>query len=103
MHFSLFFVGVLFCNAIPHLAAGLCGLPFPTPFAKPRGKGDSSPFVNALWGFANFATGLYLLSRHPFEFKMNPNMFITLSGGLLLAVYLSRHFGKVQASKRSSI
>ncbi len=99
MHFSLFFVGVLVCNSIPHLAAGLCGRPFPTPFAKPRGVGDSSPFINALWGFANFATGLYLLARHPFEFKMSPNMLIILAGALLMAVYLSHHFGKVQSKK----
>jgi hypothetical protein len=31
-----FFLGAFFCNAIPHLANGLRGEPFQTPFAKPR-------------------------------------------------------------------
>ena len=101
MHLSLFFVGALLCNSIPHLAAGLCGRPFPTPFARPRGIGDSSPMVNAIWGMANFAAGLCLLAWQPFEFKMSANLLITFVGGVAMAVFLSWHFGNVQSRKTS--
>jgi len=37
----IFFAGAFLCNCIPHLCAGLQGMPFPTPFAKPRGIGKS--------------------------------------------------------------
>lgn len=37
IYVTLFFAGVFLCNAVPHLAAGLQGQPFPTPFARPRG------------------------------------------------------------------
>jgi hypothetical protein len=45
---ALFFAGAFLCNSIPHLTKGLQGEPFPSPFAKPPGKGNSSPLVNFL-------------------------------------------------------
>ena len=60
---ATFLAGAFLCNCIPHLGAGLQGIPFPTPFAKPRGIGNSSPLVNFLWGVFNLCVGLYLLSR----------------------------------------
>ncbi len=102
MHFSLFFAGVLFCNSIPHLISALCGKPFPTPFAKPRGIGDSTPLVNLIWGFVNFSAGLYLLARHPVALKFDANLLLPLVGGLATGIYLALHFGKVQANKRSN-
>jgi hypothetical protein len=41
IYLALFFAGAFLCNAIPHLAAGTMGMPFPTPFARPRGIGNS--------------------------------------------------------------
>ena len=93
---ALLFVGAFFCNAIPHLAAGLQGVPFPTPFATPRGVGNSSPFLNFLWGFFNFAVGLVLLSNHPVVVGLNLDCVMIAAGALLLGTYLSRHFGKVR-------
>src|SRR5947209_18959266 len=60
-----FFAGVLLCNCIPHLACGLRGEPFPTPFAKPRGIGHSSSLLNFLWGSLNLFVGGSLLSLFP--------------------------------------
>jgi hypothetical protein len=40
--FTLFIAGAFLCNAMPYLTSGLQGTPFPTPFAKPPGVGDSS-------------------------------------------------------------
>ncbi len=45
--------GLFFANAVPHFVAGISGDSFPTPFARPPGKGLSSPTVNVLWALAN--------------------------------------------------
>ena len=49
-------------NMVPHFVTGICGDRFPSPFAKPPGKGLSSPLVNVLWALLNLAIG-YLLFR----------------------------------------
>ncbi len=56
-----FFAGAFLTNAIPHFFRGVSGQPFPTPFAKPPGRGLSPPVVNVLWGFANLVIGYVLL------------------------------------------
>src|ERR1700744_3680054 len=94
---ALFFAGAFLCNSIPHLAAGLQGVPFPTPFAKPRGIGNSSPPVNFLWGAFNVAAGLALIARHPVALGPKAGGVALAVGALLLGVYLSRHFGKVRS------
>jgi hypothetical protein len=94
---SAFLAGALLCNCIPHLGAGLQGTPFPTPFARPRGVGESSPLVNFLWGAANVGAGLTILARHPVVLGPNANCVALAAGALLLGVYLSRHFGRVRA------
>src|SRR6266567_5606107 len=47
------FAGALLANAIPHTVQGICGNRFQTPFASPRGAGESSAIVNVIWGFGN--------------------------------------------------
>jgi hypothetical protein len=64
MHYVLtFFAGAFLCNCIPHLSSGLRGAPFPTPFAKPKGVGNSPPFLNFLWGSFNLFIGIYAWKR----------------------------------------
>ncbi|WP_394781388.1 hypothetical protein [Undibacterium sp.] len=92
-----FFAGAFLCNCIPHLAAGLQGLPFPTPFATPRGVGNSTPFVNVLWGFLNLIVGLALLANFPVAMSFSVDFLLVLAGALALGVYLSLHFGKVKS------
>jgi len=91
-----FFTGVFLCNSLPHLSCGLRGEIFPTPFAKPRGKGPSSPLVNFLWGALNLLIGLVLLSRHPVTVGLDPDFFALGVGVLVIGVYLAIHFGKVR-------
>jgi len=95
----LVLAGALLCNAIPHLAAGLRGEPFPTPFSRPRGVGLSSPVRNFLWGTANLAGGVALaLWRLPVvdrDFGLTAMAVGWLAIGLLMA----RHFGKVRAGR----
>jgi hypothetical protein len=57
---ACFTAGLFLSNGIPHFVKGVCGDRFPTPFAKPPGKGLSSATVNVAWGIFNFAVGLWL-------------------------------------------
>jgi hypothetical protein len=96
-----FFAGAFLCNCIPHLACGLRGEIFPTPFAKPRGKGPSSPLLNFLWGAFNVLVGLFLLSRHPVAVDLTPEFVALTAGALAIGIYLSLHFGKVRQDRSS--
>lgn len=97
---AAFFAGAFLCNGIPHLVCGLQGSPFPTPFARPRGIGDSPPLVNFLWGLFNLLLGLALLAAFPLSIGLNLPFVACLLGALALGTYLSRHFGAVRAGKR---
>ena len=52
-YIAYFFGGAFLVNAVPHFTSGVSGRRFPTPFASPPGKGQSSPTVNVLWDSAN--------------------------------------------------
>jgi hypothetical protein len=47
-------------NVVPHLVHGISGDRFPTPFAKPPGKGLSSPTLNVVWALFNLVVGYIL-------------------------------------------
>jgi len=91
--------GALLCNCIPHLASGLRGEAFPTPFASPPGKGRSPPVTNFVWGTANLLFGISLLPQLD---DADPRLgrLALLVGFLLLGLYLSRHFGQIRAARR---
>jgi hypothetical protein len=59
---AAFFAGIFLTNVVPHFVHGTSGDRFPTPFAKPPGKGLSSPTLNAAWALVNLLLG-YLLFR----------------------------------------
>ena len=99
---ALLLAGALLCNCVPHLAAGLQGLPFPTPFARPRGIGNSSPLLNFLWGAFNVFAGLAILSYHPVALAPNYDCLAIAAGALLLGTYLSRHFDEVRKGRVSA-
>jgi hypothetical protein len=88
---------MLLANCLPHLIEGMAGRPFPSPFASPPGFGDSSPVVNACWGFANLAGGVLLLAYFPPTSR--EAWILVAAGGLSMAVLLARHFGAVRAKK----
>lgn len=95
------FIGALLCNSVPHLVCGLTGERFPTPFAKPRGVGLSSPLINFIWGALNALIALLLIFKSESSFAQPHNLIPAAIGFLLMGLYLSVHFGKVkQASKR---
>jgi hypothetical protein len=45
---ACFFAGAFLANVVPHFFHGISGDRFPTPFAKPPGRGLSSPTVNVI-------------------------------------------------------
>lgn len=92
----LFLAGALVTNSIPHLAAGLRGEPFPTPFARPRGVGDSPPLTNFLWGYVNAGIGCAVLLHWFFAADHKGGFAAVAAGALAIGVYLSIHFGKVR-------
>jgi hypothetical protein len=93
-----FLAGLLICNAVPHLGAGLRGEAFPTPFARPRGVGLSAPVVNVVWGWINLFLGLAILPRLVLFSPVMPlfnSLWVSFALGFLLAgIYLSHHFGR---------
>jgi hypothetical protein len=92
---AYFFAGAFAANAIPHFVSGTMGRPFQSPFAKPPGKGLSSPTVNVVWGFFNAVLG-YLLVAHvgAFDPRMTTHILALGLGALLIGVFSARHFGQ---------
>jgi hypothetical protein len=97
-----FGAGVFVCNGIPHLACGLRGESFPTPFAKPPGFGLSSAMTNTLWAILNLIIGWVLLSRAPFSIGFSLEALWFLAGFVLTSVQLSWHFGSVRKKRDPS-
>jgi hypothetical protein len=63
-HFlAYFFAGAFFANFVPHFVSGVLGRTFPTPFASPPFRGQSSSRVNVLYGLCNLAVAYTLLLR----------------------------------------
>src|SRR5512135_347422 len=94
-YLSYFFGGAFFANAIPHFVNGVMGRPFQSPFASPPGQGLSSAMVNVLWGAFNLFLGYLLVCRvGTFELRKTKHVLIAGSGALLMALMLSRAFGR---------
>ncbi|MGC1415784.1 MAG: hypothetical protein WA817_10905 [Candidatus Acidiferrum sp.] len=94
VYLAYFFGGAFLVNAVPHFVSGVCGRPFPSPFASPPGRGMSSPMVNVLWGFFNLAIGYVLVCRvGEFHIRNWLDVGSLGAGGLLMAVMLGQTFG----------
>jgi len=95
-----FVSGLFLANGVPHFVQGISGCWFQTPFASPRGVGESSPTVNVLWGFLNLAVGFALLFAFaPKGSDVAAEWGLVGMGALLMAVYLARHFGRVRTRR----
>jgi hypothetical protein len=97
---AYFFSGAFLCNCIPHVVCGLQGSSFPTPFAKPRGVGLSSPALNFAWGFFNLIVGVLLLWKWPVQVGFTPSFLIFILGIGAMGAYSALHFGKVRRTWR---
>ena len=97
---AYFFGGAFSVNAIPHFVSGVMGRSFPSPFAKPPGKGMSSPMVNVFWGAFNAIIGYLLVFRVGyFAMHDSQSMAIVGVGGLVMGVMLANAFGQVFKGK----
>ena len=103
VYLARFFAGAFLANAVPHFVSGVQGRPFPSPFASPPGKGESSPTINVVWGTANAIAGYLLLYRvGSFTLTRSRELLIVGLGGFLVAVMLSRAFGQIYGSTATS-
>ncbi|WP_288928632.1 hypothetical protein [uncultured Maritimibacter sp.] len=93
---GVFFAAAFAVNAIPHFVAGVQGRAFPSPFASPPGVGMSAPPVNVLWGAANaLAAWALFCPVAGFDPARTGHLIAGAAGGLVMALLLSRHFGRV--------
>jgi hypothetical protein len=89
-----FLAGVFLANAVPHFVQGISGNRFPTPFAKPPGKGLSSPTVNVVWGVFNLFIGYEALTHCGIARGGPMQPLLILVGILAISIPMSAHFAK---------
>jgi len=94
-----FIAAAIIANFVPHFVQGIAGKKFPTPFAKPPGKGLSSPVVNVLWGLLNLLIGLVLLRGSAMDFSSNLALIVFFAGFAAAAIALSKTFAGVTDRK----
>jgi hypothetical protein len=95
-YIACFFAGMFLANVVPHFVHGISGDRFPTPFARPPGKGLSSPTVNVLWALFNLAVG-YILFRVGKVPSGNDAALVFFAGIGAISIMLSVRFAKKQA------
>jgi hypothetical protein len=92
IYLAAFFCGAFFANAVPHFVQGISGNKFPTPFAKPPGKGLSSPILNVAWGLLNMVIGWLLVGPgHVFAPTHLP-LYVAFLGAAIMSILLSSRF-----------
>jgi hypothetical protein len=87
-----FFAGAFLFNAVPHFVKGICGDKFPTPFAKPPGKGLSSSTINAVWGLFNLVVGYILFRAGHVSCDNLTSIIVFFIGGVAMTLMLANHF-----------
>lgn len=97
-YLSAFWAGAFLTNFAPHFISGIMGNRFPTPFAKPSGKGLSSPTTNVLWSLFNLLAGYLLFRAAKISADDNLSLISFFAGIVLLSLFCSKHF----AGKHSS-
>jgi hypothetical protein len=93
-YLAAFFSGAFLANAIPHYVKGVCGDKFPTPFAKPPGKGLSSPLINVIWGLFNVIIGYLLFEQGDIHRTNLVSLVVFFAGAAAMSIMLSVNFEK---------
>jgi hypothetical protein len=89
---ACFFAGVFLANAVPHFTNGISGDRFPTPFAKPPGKGLSSPVVNVVWALLNIVAGYFLVRGGNLISGDSAAVAVFFAGAALISILCSVNF-----------
>src|SRR5436190_2108455 len=93
-YIACFFAGMFLANAVPHFTHGISGDRFPTPFARPPGKGLSSPTVNVVWALFNLVVGYILFRIEKVSSGSGPVLISFFAGIAAISIWLSVHFTK---------
>ena len=96
-YIGCFFSGMFLANVVPHFVHGISGDRFPTPFARPHGKGLSSPTVNVVWALFNLVVGYILFRVGKVSSGDNSALVIFFAGIVVISIMLSVRFAKKQA------
>ena len=96
-YIACFFAGMFLANAVPHFVQGVSGNRFPTPFAKPPGKGLSSPIVNVVWALFNLVVGYVLFRVGQVSSGGNAALAVFFVGIAAISISLGVNFAKKHA------
>jgi len=91
-YLACFFAGAFWANAVPHFVHGISGNKFPSPFAKPPGKGLSSARVNVIWSLFNLVIGYLLLRAGDVTSQNTLSLVLFFLGIAAISIWLSVHF-----------
>ena len=91
-YLACFFAGAFCANVVPHFFHGISGDRFPTPFAKPPGRGLSSPTVNVAWAWVNLVVGYVLLQVGRVSTANRATLVLFLAGVIAISTILSFRF-----------
>jgi hypothetical protein len=89
-----FFGGAFVANFFPHFVRGITGTKFPTPFAKPPGRGLSPAPINVLWALVNLVVGFLLLRAGGFSFVDVPALLTGFAGFAAMSLMMSNVFSQ---------
>jgi len=92
IYIACFFSGAFLANVVPHFVHGISGDPFPTPFAKPPGKGLSSPMVNTLWALLNLIIGAVLFRLGHVATATIPLLIVFFLGIAAISILCTQNF-----------
>ena len=94
---TYFFAGAFLANGVPHFVNGISGENFSSPFAKPFGRGESSPLLNVIWGMVNFIIGCLLVRGvGNFSCGLTLDCIVFGFGFVVTAIALAIWFGQTQ-------
>jgi len=93
-YIAAFFSGAFLANVVPHFVHGISGNKFPTPFAKPPGKGLSSPLVNTVWALFNLVVGYVLFRTGQVGADNVPSLIAFFLGIAAISIMASINFQK---------
>ena len=94
LYIASFFAGTFLANAVPHLVQGVSGNKFPSPFAKPPGKGLSSPTVNVIWALFNMLRGYLLFQVGQVSSTNLPSLIVFYLGVAAISIFSSINLQK---------
>jgi hypothetical protein len=91
-YIACFFAGMFLANTVPHFVQGVSGNKFPTPFAKPPGKGLSSAPVNTVWALFNLLAGALLVRAGRVSTSEPVTLVIVFAGIAAISIMMSINF-----------